>query len=1468
MVRRTGSRLGAGLVAAALAVAGVAVAAAPAYADDPVPGAQTVGDSLFPNQGNGGYDVSHYDINLTVNVAVSSINNAVASTTFPAATTTITAATTGAPLSSYSLDFQGSATTLAAATLNVDTVLVNGVPATFDRIENTTVPSAVTDNHKLIITPATPVDGAFTTVVTYHGTPVRHADTDGSSEGWNNTTDGATFLNQPVGAMTAFPNNNTPRDKATYTFTIDVPSVLGTSNAAVGGNLHASAVASNGELVSKTPSGDGSRTTWVWNQTEPMASELSMISIGRYDVYESDVTLNSGRTLHEWTFIDPAISVQNQLTTHTTRGLWKQLLDFFETKYGPYPGNSIGYVTDVVPGAINYALETQDRSFFPNSASRGTAIHEVMHQWFGDSESPVDWNDIWLNEGPATYAETQVPFEALGATPTNPNSSETSLYNSWNASAPTSSLWNSATVASMTQASQLFGNPTYTRGSMTLAALRTAIGDVAYEEVMEQWQLRYAGESHRTADFIDLAEEISGRDLTAFFQTWIYTLGKPAWPAKFSLSLTGPSAPVLPALPATYTLTSRNTGKVAQTGSVVTVDLSDVLDDASVLSLPPDSSLDGTTLTWNVPSTAVAASSTANLQVLVNPTALGSTLEAVASASTLGGTCAECAPSVVVGALPIALAPAPTISGGPPTVAAPLTANTTGWPGGTDFTYQWLVDGLPVPGATQATYTPGVYDLGLPVRVAVTGTLAGLAPTTTTSAPTANVVRATFTNSPTPTISGTPQFGLPLTAVTGTWDPGTALTYVWAANGVSVSAANGGTGPTFTPSVAAQLGQVITVTVTGTKAGHTTVSRTSGASAQVAAAAAMTLTPTPTVTGTPQVGLPLTAVPGQWDDGVALAYQWAANGTNIGGATGVSFTPTVAQLGATLTVTVTGSRGGFTSVVRPSAVTATVLPGVQNLQPTPTITGTPKVAVQLTAVPGTWDTGTTLAYQWTVDGSDIVGATTSTYTPDVGDVGKPVTVKVTSTKTGYATVTKESVATTPVALGDLVLTPTPSFGGSAPRVGGTFTADPGTWDAGVAFAYQWTSDGTDIPDATAITYTVSASDLGKAIAVKVTGSKTGYNSVTMTSPSSSTIEPGDQVATPVPTITGTPQVGQSLTGVPGTWDDGVDLTYQWTADGTDIPSATTSAYTPVAGDVGKVITVKVTGTKTGYATVTRESAPTAVVSVGGLVNTPTPTITGTPKVAVPLTATTGIWDDGVSLAYQWTADGTDISGATAPTYTPVAGDVGKVITVKVTGSKAGFTSVTKESAATAAVAMGDLTTTPIPTISGTYVFGELLSAGTGTWDAGTTLSYQWRVDGSAVAGAVGTSYQIRAEDIGKTLTVVVTGSKAGYNSVTRTSAPTGAVQPRSLGDSDCAVDIRGKAKVKKTLRSVVSACPATASLRYQWYAGSKPIKGANAATFKIKRKQLGLRLRVLVTIEVPGYTAVMRGSAKTGKAHR
>ena len=176
--------------------------------------------------------------------------------------------------------------------------------------------------------------------------------------------------------------------------------------------------------------------------------------------------------------------------------------------------------------------------------------------------------------------------------------------------------------------------------------------------------------------------------------------------------------------------------------------------------------------------------------------------------------------------------------------------------------------------------------------------------------------------------------------------------------------------------------------------------------------------------------------------------------------------------------------------------------------------------------------------------------------------------------------------------------------------------------------------------------------------------------------------------------------------MPGTWDDGVTLAYQWTADGTDIPSATTSAYTPVAGDVGKVISVKVTGSQGRLRHGHQGVGPDHRRLRRRARQHPDADRQRYAEGGRAADRDAGIWDDGVALAYQWTADGTNIAGATTPAYTPVAGDVDKVISVKVTGSKAGFTSVTKESAATAAVAKGDLAATPTPTISGTTMFGE------------------------------------------------------------------------------------------------------------------------------------------------------------------
>jgi hypothetical protein len=1339
-----------------------------AVAADAVDGGLTAGDSLFPNQGNSGYDALHYDIDLSVDVAVSGTSNALSTTSFRTARTTVDARTTGAPLSSYAFDFQGSASTLEASTLNVDSVTVDGRPATFTRIENTTVSDATTDVHKLVVTPSTPVSGDFTTVVTYSGIPVRHTDTDGSYEGWNATTDGATFVNQPVGSMTAFPNNNTPRDKATYTISVEAPSKLTTSATAASANpgLRDAAVVSNGELASRTPSKDGSRTTWVWEQKKPMASMVSLISVGRYTMYESTITLASGRTLPEWSFIDPAISAANQQTTQSTRAQLTSILNFLESTYGPYPGNSVGVVTDVVPSAINYALETQDRSFFPNSAGRSTTIHELTHQWYGDGVSPTDWNDIWVSEGTATYAEALTAYEGAGS---STNSTESTYFSTWNGNGATSGLW-AVPTAAMTKADQLFGAQVYTRGAMTLEALRTSIGAADFATLMRTWQDRYSGTSRRTADFIALAEEISGRDLTAFFQEWIYTAGKPAWPAKFTLALAGPTAPVSAGGTATYTLTSRNTGRVAQTGSVVTVDLGDVLDDATLGELPAGTSVSGTTLTWTVPSTAVGATASVTIPVTVAEDATGAGLKATARASTLGSTCAGCVSTVVVGSPPVSPSAVPTITGGTPTVGQPLTAATSGWASGTTFAYQWLVDGTPVAGATTATFTPSVLAVGLPVRVMVTGSKGSASPVSRTSEPTAVVVRTSQAGS-TPVVSGTPQIGRRLTLDVGTWEPGTFFTYQWAVNGVNVSSANGGTGPTFVPSLATQVGQAVTVTVTGTKPGYTNVLKTSAPTAPVVAGAFGDV-PAPTFAAPPRALAPVTAVPGIWEDNTTFAYQWSVDGSPVAGATAVTYTPTLAQVGAPLTVAVTGSKPGYAATVTKVSEPVAVAPAAQTSTPTPTISGTPTVGAELLAVPGTWDDGTTLAYQWFAGDVAVEGATGPAFTPGAAEVGKTVTVAVTGTREGYATVTRTSEPTAVVAAGTLTATPTPTVDGT-PQVGVALTGTPGAWDAGTTLAYQWLVGGVAVDGATGTSFTPGASAVGEVVTFAVTGTRAGYTTVTRTSEPTAEVAPGDQ-ATTVPTVEGVAKVGVELTGSAGEWADGTTLSYRWLVDGDAVEGATGTTFTPTAGAVGDRVTFEVTGRRTGYSTVVRTSEPTAAVAEGDLVLTPVPAITGTVQVGRTVTAAAGTWDAGTVLTYQWTRDGAPVAGATGTTYALTAADQRSVLAVTVRGTKPGYASVAQTSVSRR-VASGTQSRNPKPVLKGTAKVGRTLTAKKRTYDAGVRLSYRWYVNGRKV-GSNKPTLRLATSYRGKRVLVKVTASKPGYESEVRSSRRTARVK--------------------------------------------------------------------------------------------
>ncbi|MCJ1707246.1 hypothetical protein MT347_06210 [Microbacterium sp. VKM Ac-2923] len=751
--------------AAVLAAGLVSSAVAPAQADDAVDGARTAGDAMFPNVGNGGYDALDYDIDIAWTPDAVQTGQVVAGSLVATSTMTARAA---APLRTFSLDFEG---------LAVDAVTVNGTPAAWQRDID-----AGDIEYKLIVTPATPVSGEFSVSVAYHGVPEAHVDADGSYEGWNATTDGATMLGQPIGNMTGFPHNNTPGDKATYSISVDVPTTLTDSTGA--GAAPAAAV-SNGELISKTPSSDGTRTRWQWQQTKQMASELVIISIGRYDVIESTVALRDGSTIPAWSFVDSTLPAGDKATVTTAVDELGPIIRNLESIYGPYPGRSAGVVVDQVPSGINYALETQDRSFFPSRIGFSTLVHELAHQWYGNNVSPTTWTDIWVAEGMATWSESfYAGSDGFGAG----TSSRDAQFGAWNSTPAGDGSWSIAPGA-QTDSATLYGYQTYDRSAQFWAALRVAIGDDAFFTLVAQWQGTFGGTSRTGADLRALAEDVSGRDLTAFYQDWILDADKPAWPDQFDLSLTtGATAPLERGTSASYTLRAENTGLVPLASSTATLGLSGILNRASidVATLPAGLSVTGDKLVWTIPATDPGVTAAVTFEVSVDDDASGGALSTEAVTS-LGGTCAVCASTLAVQEYPVD-AQAPVITGST-AVGSTLTATTPGWTADTTFTYSWAIDGTSVPDATASRFTIPPGTEGRSVTVTVTGSLTGYLDQTRTSAAFGPVIAATvLPGAPSPSPSATtPVPARGQLGMTGTEAPVAAL--LWATGALIAGAA-------------------------------------------------------------------------------------------------------------------------------------------------------------------------------------------------------------------------------------------------------------------------------------------------------------------------------------------------------------------------------------------------------------------------------------------------------------------------------------------------------------------------------------------------------------------------------------------------------------------------------------------------------------------------------------------------------
>jgi len=469
---------------------------------------------------------------------------------------------------------------------------------------------------------------------------------------------------------------------------------------------------------------------------------------------------------------------------------------------------------------------------------------------------------------------------------------------------------------------------------------------------------------------------------------------------------------------------------------------------------------------------------------------------------------------------------------------------------------------------------------------------------------------------------------------------------------------------------------------------------------------------------------------------------------------------------------------------------------------------------------------------------------------------------ITPTTTG-----QRITATVQLAVAGRSLQQGDAFVYGANQPGQTVTVDPGVWGpAPVTLSYQWTryKDGatTPIAGATGTGYVLTEADRGSHVGVTVTGTKEGYLTSSWQGGSINVGAAAITSSKPL-TLAGTPAVGNTLTADFGTLAPAPEYgeMYEWYVDGVRDERSYEKTFTLTPADAGKKVTVRVSAYD--WPTEPYNAQATSAPVAAGTLTAPTPTITGTAKVGYTLTASPGTWGPApVTLAYQWFRSGVAITGATASTYVQTSADLGKTMTVRVTGSKTGYTTVAKTSAATVAVVAGTLTA-PTPTITGTAKVGYRLTANPGTWGpAPVTLAYQWFRSGVAITGATASTYTLTASDLAKTMAVRVTGSKAGYTTVAKTSAATVAVVAGTL--TAPTPTITGTKKVGYTLTANPGTWgPAPVTLRYQWYRGTTAITGAVYQTYKLTTTDRGKQVRVRVTGSKSGYTTVSKYSAYT-----
>jgi aminopeptidase len=418
-------------------------------------------DPYVPHRGDDGYRVTRYELDLDYRPGTNALTGRAQLTLEPRA-----------PLTALTLDLVG---------LGVDDVRVDGRrPVRYRHRDG-----------RLVVTLAAPLPAGAPceVLVRYSGHPVPQRGPWGEV-GWEELADGVLVAGQPDGAPTWFPCNDHPGDKATFRTTVRTDS---------GYAVHA-----NGRLVAHTRG--GSRSTWEYEQEEPMAPYLASVQIGRYEEHQLAAAPVPQRLL-------APVRLRERARADTARS--PEMLALFSRLFGPYPFAVYDLV--VTDDDLEIPLEAQGFSVFGANhvdgagGSERLVAHELAHQWFGNSLTATQWRDLWLHEGFACYAEW-LWSEASGGPVTDVLAATT-----WQrlAGLPQDLLLTDP------GAELMFDDRLYKRGALALHAVRRASSDDVFFGLLRAWTAEHRHGSVTTAQFVAHVALHAGDDAAGLLRRWI-----------------------------------------------------------------------------------------------------------------------------------------------------------------------------------------------------------------------------------------------------------------------------------------------------------------------------------------------------------------------------------------------------------------------------------------------------------------------------------------------------------------------------------------------------------------------------------------------------------------------------------------------------------------------------------------------------------------------------------------------------------------------------------------------------------------------------------------------------------------------------------------------------------------------------------------------------------------------------------